>query len=123
MMLNPLEEQIRLLAFAILVGNRLRFQSEVVTQKIQAIAHVVLDQHPANLRWAAFSLKMTQQHTGLIEYHSSGRSDHRMGITPLEFGVAFCPHNKECFDLVNHEQSCKIQIAPIHQVESPWQQN
>ena len=119
MLFDPLEEQLYLPALAIQVGNQLGFEREVVGQKNQALARIVLDHHPAHRRGVVLARKLTRQHTSLIAYHRSGRSVHGMRVTPLELGIAFGTGHKEGLGLVNHEQSCKVQITPVHQVESP----
>ena len=42
-----------------------------------------------------------------------------MRVTPLEFVVALGAGHKESLGFVNDEQSCEIQIAPVHQAEGP----
>ena len=40
-----------------------------------------------------------------------------MRVTPLKFVVALGAGYKESFGFVNDDQSCEIQIAPVHQAE------
>ena len=117
MLLDPLEEQFHLPALAVQVGDQLRFQGEVVGQKHQSFAGVVLDHHPAHRRGIVLSRKMPRQHAGLVAQHRCIDSIHRVRVTPLELGVALRSGHEECFGFVNHEQTCKVQIAPIHQVK------
>ena len=118
MLLDPFEEQLHLPALAVQIGDQLRFQGEVVGQKHQALAGVVLDHHPANRRGIVLARKMPRQHASLIAQHQRTSPIHRMGVAPLELGVALGAGHEECFGLVNHEQTRKVQIAPVHQVES-----
>ena len=116
-LLDPFEEQLHLPTLAVQVGNQLGLQSEVVGQKHQALAGVVLDDHPAQRRGVILARIMCRQHARLIAQH--GRIDpiHWVRVTPLELGIALGSGDKEGLRLVNHEQPCEVQVAPIHQVK------
>ena len=87
MLLDPLEEQLHLPALVVQVVDQLRFEREVVGQKHQALAAVVLDYHPARRRRAVLVRKMLRQHTRLIAQHRRTRAC-ALGFTTGLSGVA-----------------------------------
>ena len=119
MLLDPFEEQLHLPALAVQVGNQLGLQCEVVAQKHQALARVVLDHHSAQRLRVVLARRIRRQHARLVAQHSGTRPVYWVRITPLELGVALGTGHKEGLGLVNHKQPGEIQIAPIHQVERP----
>ena len=116
-LLDPFEEQFDLPALAIQVGDQLRLEREVVGQKNQALASIVLDHHPAHRREIVLARKMAGQHASLIAQHRCADPVHRMRVTPLEFCIALGTGHEEGLCLVNHKQTREIEIAPVHQVE------
>ena len=116
-LLDPLEEQLHLPALAVQVGDQFRLQGKVVGQKYETFSDIVLDHHPAHRCRVILGRKIGRQHPSLIAQHCRVDSVHRMRVTPLELGVALGASHKEGLRLVDHEQACKVQVAPVHQIE------
>ena len=116
-LLDPLEEQLHLPTLPVEVGNHVRLQREVVGQKYQAFAFVVFGYNAAQCCGVVRAGLIPRQHTRLIADHRCIDSIHRMRVAPLELGIALGAGHKESLGLVNHEESGKVQIATIHQVE------
>ena len=116
-LLDPFEEQLHLPALAVQVGNQLGLEREVVGQKHQAFACTVLDHHAAHRRGVVLARIVSREHARLIAQHRRIDPIHRVRVTPFEFGIALGAGHKESVGFVNDEQSCEIQIAPVHQVE------
>ena len=108
MLLDPLEEQLHLSALAIQIGNQLRRERQVVGQKHQALALVVLGHHPAQHRRVIFARLVVCQHTRLIANHGCAFPVYWMRVTPFELCIALGAGHKEGFGLVNHEQTGKV---------------
>lgn len=108
---------------AVQVGNQFWFQGEVVGQKYQSFASVVLDHHAEKRYRVVLARKIGCEHSGLITQHHRNDPIYQMRVAPLEFGVALGPRHKESFGFMNDEQSFEIQIAPVHQIEGPWLQH
>ena len=117
MLLDPFEEQFDLPTLAVQGGNQIGLEREVVGQKHQAFACVVLDHHAAKRCRVVLAREIGCEHAGLIAQHRRIESIHRMRVTSLELGVALGAGHKECLGFVNDEQPGEIQIASVHQVE------
>jgi len=117
MLLDPFEEQLHLPALAVKIGNQFGLQAEIVGQKHQPFSGVVLNHHPAHGRGVILARLIGCQHASLITQHGSTHSVHWMRVTSLELGVVLGTSHEEGLRLVNHEQPCEVQVAPIHQVK------
>lgn len=114
---DPFEEEFHLPALRVQVGVRLRLQGKIVGQKRDAVAGLVLDYHAPQGRWIILARRIDRQHAGLIAQHVGVGAIHRMGVAPLELGIALRSVHKEGLCLMDSEQSREIQIAAIQQIE------
>ncbi len=108
-LLDPFEEQLHLPALAIQIGDQLGLQCEVVDQRDNSLAAVVLDDH------AADGLGIVR--TGVERRQDTCLVADRTGVVLLEFRIALGAHHTEVLGLSNRTQTPKIQIPPVQQIE------
>ncbi len=117
MLLDPFEEQLHLPALTVQSRDQLWLQCEVVGQESDSFACVVLDDDTAQQRRIVFAGVKHGQYTCLVAHDIGCGFVHRVGITPLELGIALGASDKERVGLMNDEQALEIQITAIQQVE------
>jgi len=123
MLLDPLEEQFHLPAILIKLGNHRCRQRRVVGQKDQRLTRGILVSHPAQMLRIVFGRLDAIERHRLITHHASALI-HLVGVhaSCVEVGLGACHKKGTC--LMHREQPGKVQIAAIHDVESPslkWQ--
>ena len=117
-LLDPLEEQLDLPALAIQVRNQLGFEREVVGQKRDSLAYLVLGHDTAQRSGIVLAGIENRQNAGLIANDVRAGSVHRVGVAALELGVGLGTGDKKCVGLMNHKQPLKVQIPAVLQVIS-----
>ena len=115
-LLDPFEEQLDLPALAVQVCNQLGFEGEVVGQKRDPLARLVLDDHTSQRGGIVLAGIKEGQHTCLIAHDVRAGSVHGVGVTPLELGIGLGTGDEEGVGLMNHKQSLEIQVPAIEQV-------
>ena len=115
-LLDPFEKQFDLPALAVQVCNQLGFEGEVVGQKRDALASVVLDHHTSQRGGIVLAGIKDGQHTCLIAHDVRVGPVYGVGVTPLEFGIELGAGDEEGVGLMNHKQSLEIQVPTIEQV-------
>ena len=115
-LLDPLEEQLDLPALAVQVRDQLGFEREVVGQKRDPFAVLVLGHHAAQRRWIVLAGSEYRQHAGLVAHDVRAGSVHGVGVTPLELGIGFGTGDEERVGLMNDKESLEIQVPAIEQV-------
>ncbi len=117
-LLDPFEKQFDLPALAVQVYNQLGFEGDVVSQKRDALASVVLDHHASQRCWIVLAGINDGQHILLIAHDVRVSPVCGAGITPLEFGIGLGTDDEERVGLIDHKQSLEIQVSTIEQVIS-----
>ena len=115
-LLDPFEEQLDLPALAIQVCNQLGFEGEVVRQKRDPLARLVLDDHTSQRGGIVLAGIKDGQHTCLIAHDVRAGPVHGVGVTPLELGIGLGAGDEEGVGLMDHKQSLEIQVPAIEQV-------
>ena len=115
-LLDPFEKQFDLPALAVQICNQLGFEGEVVGQKCDALASVVLDHHTSQRGGIVLAGIKDGQHTRLIAHDVRVGPVYGVGVAPLEFGIGLGTGDEEGVGLMNHKQSLEIQIPAIEQV-------
>ena len=115
-LLDPFEEQLDLPALAVQVCNQLGFEGEVVGQKRDPLARLVLDHHASQRGGIVLAGIKEGQHTCLIAHDVRAGSVYGVGVTPLELGIGLGTGDEEGVGLMNHKQSLEIQVPAIEQV-------
>ena len=115
-LLYPFEKQFDLPALAVQVCNQLGFEGEVVGQKRDALASVVLDHHTSQRGGIVLAGIKDGQHTCLIAHDVRVGPVYGVGVAPLEFGIGLGTGDEEGVGLMDHKQSLEIQVATIEQV-------
>ena len=115
-LLYPFEEQLDLPALAVQVCNQLGFEGEVVGQKRDPLARLVLDHHASQRGGIVLAGIKEGQHTCLIAHDVRAGSVHGVGVTPLELGIGLGTGDEEGVGLMNDKQSLEIQVPAIEQV-------
>jgi hypothetical protein len=115
-LLDPFEEQLDLPALAVLVCNQLGFEAEVVGQKRDALARLVLDHHTSQRGGIVLAGIKDGQHTRLIAHDVRAGSVHGVGVAPLELGIGLGTGDEEGVGLMDHKQPIEIQVPTIEQV-------
>jgi len=115
-LLDPFEKQLDLPALAIQICDQLGFEGEVVGQKCDALASVVLDHHTSQRGWIVLAGIKDGQHTRLIAHDVRVGSVYGAGVAPLEFGIGLGTGDEEGVGLMDHKQSLEIQVPTIEQV-------
>ena len=115
-LLDPFEEQLDLPALAIQVCNQLGFEGEVVGQKRDLLARLVLDDHTSQRGGIVLAGIKEGQHTCLIAHDVRAGPVYGVGVTPLELGIGLGTGDEEGVGLMNHKQSLEIQVPTIEQV-------
>ena len=121
-LLDPFEKQFDLPALAIQICNQFGFEGEVVGQKCDALASVVLDHHTSQRGWIVLAGIKDGQHTRLIAHDVRAGSVHGVGVTPLELGIGLGTGDEEGLCLMHRVKALEVQIAAIHDVEGAWLQ-
>ena len=117
-LLYPFEEQLDLPALAVQVCNQLGFEGEVVGQKRDPLARLVLDDHTSQRGGIVLAGIKEGQHTCLIAHDVRAGPVYGVGVTPLELGIGLGTGDEEGVGLMNHKQSLEIQVPAIEQVVS-----
>lgn len=91
MLLDPLEEQLDLPALSVKVCNQRGFEHEVVGQKSDALAGVVLDYDATQRCGIVFAGIKNRQHADLIAHDIGVEAVDRSGVAALELGVGLGP--------------------------------
>ena len=115
-LLDPFEKQFDLPALAVQVCNQLGFEGEVVGQKRDALASVVLDHHTSQRGGIVLAGIKDGQHTCLIAHDVRVGPVHGVGVAPLELGIGLGTGDEEGVGLMNDKQSLEIQVPAIEQV-------
>ena len=117
MLLDPFEEQFHLPTILVKLGNDRRWQRRVVGQKDQRLSRRwVFESHTAQMLWVVTTDVMAIERHRLIADHAGGLVHLGRVHTPgVEIG--FGTSDKEGSGLVHRVQACKIQLAPVHDVE------
>ena len=115
-LLDPFEKQFDLPALAIQICNQFGFEGEVVGQKCDALASVVLDHHTSQRGWIVLAGIKDGQHTRLIAHDVRVGPVYGAGVAPLEFGIGLGAGDEEGVGLMDHKQSLEIQVPTIEQV-------
>jgi len=115
-LLDPFEKQLDLPALAVQVCNQLGLESEVVGQKRDAFATVVLYHHASQRGGIVFAGIENCQYAGLIAHDVRVGPIYGVGVTPLELGVGLGAGDEEGVGLMDHKQSLEIQVPAIEQV-------
>ena len=118
MLLDPFEEQFDLPALAVQVCDQFGLESEVVGQKRNTFARLVLDHHAAQRDGIVLAGIENRQHTGLVANNVRVGAIHRAGVPTLELGVRLGSGYKEGIGLMDCEQPFEIEISSIEQVIS-----
>lgn len=120
MLFDPLEEQFDLPALLVKRCNHLGFESEIVGQKSDPFASVVLDDNTTQTRRVVLACVEEWKHTRLIANNVARRSIDWMRVPALELGIAFCSGDKKGPRRMQAVQPGEVQIAAIHQVICSW---
>ena len=115
-LLDPFEEQLDLPALAVQVCNQLRFEGEVVGQKRDPLARLVLDDHTSQRGGIVLAGIKDGQYTCLVAHDVRAGSVYGVGVTPLELGIGLGTGDEEGVGLMNDKQSLEIQVPAIEQV-------
>ena len=115
-LLDPFEKQFDLPALAVQICNQLGFEGEVVCQKRDALASVVLDHHTSQRGGIVLAGIKDGQHTCLIAHDVRVGPVYGVGVASLEFGIGLGTGDEEGVGLMDHKQSLEIQVATIEQV-------
>ena len=115
-LLDPFEKQLDLPALAVQVCNQLGFEGEVVGQKCDALACVVLDHHTSQRGGIVLAGIKDGQYTRLIAHDVRVDPVYGVGVAPLEFGIGLGTGDEEGVGLMDHKQSLEIQVPAIEQV-------
>ena len=115
-LLDPFEKQFDLPALAVQICNQLGFEGEVVGQKRDALATVVLDDHASQCGGIVLAGIENCQYASLIAHDVGVGPVHGVGIAPLELGIGLGTGDEEGVGLMNDKQSLEIQVAAIEQV-------
>lgn len=118
MLFDPLEEQLDLPALAIQLRNQLGFEREVVGQKRDSLACLVLGHDTTQRSGIVLAGIEDRQHASLIANDVRAGSVHGVGVAALELGVGLCAGDKKSIGLMDHEQPLEIEIPSIEQVIS-----
>ena len=118
MLFDPLEEQLDLPALAIQVRDQLGFEREVVGQKRDSLACLVLGHDTAQRSGIVLAGIENRQHAGLIANDVRAGSVHGVGVAALELGVGLGAGDKKSIGLMDHKQPLEIEIPAIEQVIS-----
>ena len=113
---DPFEKQLDLPALAIQICNQFGFEGEVVGQKCDALASVVLDHHTSQRGWIVLAGIKDGQHTRLIAHDVRVGPVYGVGVAPLEFGIGLGAGDEEGVGLMDHKQALEIQVPTIEQV-------
>ena len=115
-LLDPFEKQLDLPALAIQICNQLGLESEVVGQKCDALASVVLDHHTSQRGGIVLAGIKDGQYTRLIAHDVRVDPVYGVGVAPLEFGIGLGTGDEEGVGLMDHKQALEIQVPTIEQV-------
>ena len=115
-LLDPFEKQFDLPTLAVQVRDQRGFEGEVVGQKRDALASVVLDHHTSQRGGIVLAGIKDGQHTCLIAHDIRVGPVHGVGVAPLELGIGLGTGDEEGVGLMNHKQSLEIQVPAIEQV-------
>ena len=115
-LLDPFEKQFDLPALAVQVCNQLGFEGEVVGQKRDPLARLVLDHHASQRGGIVMAGIKEGQHTCLIAHDVRAGSVYGVGVTPLELGIGLGTGDEEGVGLMNDKESLEIQVPAIEQV-------
>lgn len=115
-LLDPFEKQFDLPALAVQVCNQLWFEGEVVGQKRDALASVVIDHHTSQRGGIVLAGIKDGQHTYLIAHDIQVGPVNGVGVAPLEFGIGLGAGDEEGVGLMDYKQSLEIQVTTIEQV-------
>ncbi len=115
-LLDPFEKQFDLPALAVQICNQRGFEGEVVGQKRDALATVVLDDHASQCGGIVLAGIENCQYASLIAHDVGVGPVHGVGVAPLELGIGLGTGDEEGVGLMNDKQSLEIQVAAIEQV-------
>ena len=115
-LLDPFEKQFDLPALAVQICNQLGFEGEIVGQKRDALASVVLDDHTSQRGWIVLAGIKEGQHTRLVAHDVRVGPVHGVRVAPFELGIGLGTGDEEGVGLMNDKQSLEIQVAAIEQV-------
>ncbi len=104
-LLDPFEKQLDLPALAIQICNQLGLESEVVGQKCDALASVIVDHHASQRGGVVLAGIEDGQHNRLIAHVVRVGPVYGVGLAPLEFGIGLGTGDKEGVGLMDHKQS------------------
>lgn len=116
-LLDPLEDQFDLPTLSVQRGDQLGLEREVVGQKHYPLSGLFTHHHPTQGGGVVLAGIENRQHSGLVARHRHAAAIHRLGVAPLELGVALGTGHKEGLCLVNDKQTREEQIAPIQKIE------
>jgi len=117
MLLYPLEKQLDLPAASIAFGNGRCLQSEVVGQEDKTpVVHCIEESDPAKLCRISLPCREVLGKDNLIALHPGGFLG-RLRVESSEPEVVLGPDHEECSCLMDRIKACKIDIAPVHDVD------
>src|SRR5216683_7153783 len=119
MLLDPFEEEFDLPTAAVKLGDRERWQGEVVGEKDQRLVGLgILEANASQRRFEALVRVEAGKNDGLIADQPGAAVD-RMRVTPLDLEIGLAAGHEEAAGFVKAVQPLEVEKAPIHDVERP----